>query len=148
MNGGRRCLAVMGLALVLGVGWAWAQADDEISRMMVESYDLMEAGKLDLAQEIYAQVLEKEPGNPLALNNLGAIMVKRKHYDRALTYLGQALNRAKGYKVMVNRVCDADGICLAFRPVPTVYGNQDLEPLVRLNLELIKTKLAEGRKQE
>ncbi len=144
----RRGLLAMWLALVLGAGWAWAQPDEEINRLLVESYDLLEAGQLDRAQEIFARILEKEPGNPLALNNIGAIMVKRKQYDRALTYLNQALNHAKGYKVMVNRVCDLDGICLAFRPVPAVYGNQPMEPLVRLNLELVKAQLAASRQKD
>jgi hypothetical protein len=38
------------------------------------------------------------------------------------------------------------GLCLAFRPLETVYGNQDLELLVQLNLSLVKTKLAAEKK--
>jgi hypothetical protein len=37
-------------------------------------------------------------------------------------------------------------VCLAFRPAAAVYGDQELDPLIRLNIELIKAKLAtQGR---
>jgi Tfp pilus assembly protein PilF len=97
---------------------------------------------VDQAQKIYEQVLQEDPGNPLALNNLGAVMVKKGKYKEALSYLNQALPKAKGYKVMVNRVCEVDGVCLAFRPLQEVYGNQELEPLVRLNIQMVQGKLA------
>jgi len=129
------------LALVLaGAEPAGTQAD--LTGLLVESYDLLEAGKLDQAQKIFEEVLQQDPGNPLALNNLGYIKVKEKKYQEALTYLEQALPRAKGYKVMINRVCDVQGICLAFRPLQEVYGNQELEPLVRLNIAMVKARLA------
>ena len=110
--------------------------------MMVQSYDLLEAGKVDEAQKIYEQVLKEDPGNPLALNNLGAIMVKKGKDAEALSFLQQALPKAKGYKVKVNRVCALNGVCLAFRPLQEVYGNQDLEPLIKLNIQMVKGKMA------
>lgn len=129
-------------ALLLGGAGAWAQAGKNLTKMMIQSYDLLEAGKVDEAQKIYEQVLKEDPGNPLALNNLGAVKVKQGKYQEALAYLQQALLKAKGYKVMVNRVCEVNGICLAFRPLQEVYGNQELEPLIRLNIQMLKGKLA------
>lgn len=129
------------LALLLGAGWALAQTNADQARKMVQGYDLLEAGKMGQAQEFYEQVLKEDPGNPLALNNLGAIMVKKQKYKEALGYLEQARTRAKGYKVRVNRVCDVEGICLAFRPLEAEYGNQDLEPLIKLNLQMVRGKL-------
>jgi tetratricopeptide (TPR) repeat protein len=129
------------LALLLAAGWALAQTNADQARKMVQGYDLLEAGKMGQAQEFYEQVLKEDPGNPLALNNLGAIMVKKQKYKEALGYLEQARTRAKGYKVRVNRVCDVEGICLAFRPLEAEYGNQDLEPLIKLNLEMVRGKL-------
>ncbi len=123
-------------------GGAMAQGDGKITQMLVESYDLLEAGKLDQAKAVFQQILKADPGNPVALNNLGAVLVKEKKYREALPYLEQALPKAKGYKVKVNRVCDVDGLCLAFRPLEEVYGNQDLEPLVRLNIAMVKARLA------
>jgi tetratricopeptide (TPR) repeat protein len=97
---------------------------------------------VDEAQKIYEQVLKEDPGNPLALNNLAAIMVKKGQDQAALSYLQQALPRAKGYKLKINGVCALNGVCLAFRPLQEVYGNQDLEPLIRLNLQMVKAKMA------
>ena len=134
-------VAALGLALAGPV-----RADAGLTKMLVESYDLLEAGKLAEAQKIYEQILKQDPGNPLALNNLGAIKVKEHKYPEALSYLSQAMDRAQGYKIQVNRVCDVEGICLAFRPLEAVYGNQDLAPLVQLNLSLVRSKLAEEKK--
>ena len=133
--------AALGLVLA---GPVWADAG--LTKMLVESYDLLEAGKLAEAQKIYEQILKQDPGNPLALNNLGAIKVKEGKLPEALAYLTQALERAQGYKIKVNRVCDMQGLCLAFRPLEAVYGDQDLAPLVQLNLSLVKGKLAEEKK--
>jgi len=126
------------------VAWPQArpQAGDDLTMMLVKSYDLLEEGKLDQAEEIYREVLQRDHGNPLALNNLGAIMVKQKNYRLALDFLTQARARAKGYKVKVNKVCEIEGVCLAFRPLAAEYGNQDLEPLVQLNINLVKAALA------
>ena len=136
-------VAALSLALA---GPGRGQADAGLTKMLVESYDLLEAGKLAEAQKIYEQILKLDPGNPLALNNLGAIKVKEHKLPEAVAYLSQALDRAQGYKIKVNRVCDMQGICLAFRPLEAVYGNQDLAPLVQLNLNLVKAKLAEEKK--
>jgi tetratricopeptide (TPR) repeat protein len=140
-------IVIMVAALSLALpGPVWAQADAGLTKMLVESYDLLEAGNLAQAQKIYVQILKQDPGNPLALNNLGAIKVKENKFPEALAYLEQSLPRAQGYKLKVNRVCDMQGFCLAFRPLEAVYGNQDLGPLVQLNLSLVKAKLAGEKK--
>ena len=136
-------VAALGLALA---GPVRAQADAGLTKMLVESYDLLEAGKLAEAQKIFEQILKQDPGNPLALNNLGAIKVKENQFPEALALLSQALPRAQGYKLKVNRVCDMQGLCLAFRPLESVYGDQDLAPLVALNLNLVKAKVAAEKK--
>ena len=135
------------IALVFSLLLAWsggvlAQGDGKIIQRLVESYDLLEAGNLDQAKARFQEILRLDPGNPLALNNLGYIAVKEKRYEEALKDLEQALPRARGYKVRINRVCDVEGICLAFRPLQAVYGEQDLAPLVQLNLEMVKARLA------
>ncbi|MGQ9688845.1 MAG: tetratricopeptide repeat protein [Desulfobaccales bacterium] len=142
------CLA---LALVLcGAGLAFAQkakkaapaAEMDVNAMLLSSYDLLEKGKFDDAEKLINKVLEKDPGNPLALNNLAAVMVKKKKFDKADTYLNQALPRAKGYMVQINRVCQVGGICLAFKPVMGSAGNQELAPLVMLNIDMVKQYMA------
>jgi tetratricopeptide (TPR) repeat protein len=141
----QKVVMVAALSLALA-GPVRGQADAGVTKMLVESYDLLEAGKLGEAQKIYEQILKQDPGNPLALNNLGAIKVKENKFPEALSYLSQALERAQGYKLKVNRLCDMQGLCLAFRPLEAVYGNQDLAPLVQLNLNLVKAKVAEAKK--
>jgi tetratricopeptide (TPR) repeat protein len=96
----------MSLALA---GPGRGQADAGLTKMLVESYDLLEAGKLAETQKIYEQILKQDPGNPLALNNLGVIKVKENQFPEALSYLSQALDRTQGYKLKVNRVCDIAG---------------------------------------
>ncbi len=72
-------VAALGLALA---GPVRAQGDAGLTKMLVESYDLLEAGQLAQAQTIYEQILQQDPGNPLALNNLGAIKVKEHKFRR------------------------------------------------------------------
>jgi tetratricopeptide (TPR) repeat protein len=135
---------------VLGVLLAWSGAalaqggGDRINRMLVESYDLLEAGKLDQAKAKFAEILKLEPKNPLALNNLAAVLVKEKKYQEALDQLMQALIQAKRQrvKVRVNRVCEVEGLCLAYRPAEAVYGDTPLAVLIQLNIDMVKARLA------
>ena len=132
--------AAAAAAIWLKSAGALAQTCNDFTRLMIQSYDLLEAGKTDEAQRLYEEALKEDPGNPLALNNLGAIMVKKGKYKEGLAYLQQALPKAKGFKVKINRVCEIDGVCLAFRPLQAEYGDLDLEPLVRLNIQLVRQK--------
>jgi len=134
--------ALMAMSLLGGNTRVWSQDGPKLTRMMVQSYDLLEEGKVEEAQKIYEQVLKEDPGNPLALNNLGAIMVTKGKNADALSYLQKALAHAQGYRLQVNRVCAVNGICLAFRPLQEVYGNQELAPLIRLNIQMVKGKMA------
>jgi tetratricopeptide (TPR) repeat protein len=117
---------------------AKAEKEMDVGKMLVVSFEMMEKGKFADAQKLLDKVLQKDPGNPLALNNLAAVMVKMKKFDKADTYLNQALPRAKGFMVQVNRVCQVGGICLAFKPAEGGGGNQELEPLVKLNIDMVK----------
>ena len=99
------------LALVLcGAGLTFAQKakkaapEMDAGKMLIDSYDLMEKGKFDKAEKLLEKVLQKDPGNPLALNNMAAIMVKKKAFDKADTLLNQALPKAQGYMVQVNQI--------------------------------------------
>ncbi|MFZ5453416.1 MAG: tetratricopeptide repeat protein [Thermodesulfobacteriota bacterium] len=115
-----------------------AKKEMDVGTMLMESFELMNKGKFPQAQKLLDTVLAKDPGNPLALNNMAAIMVKQNKFDKADTYLNQALTRAKGYMVQVNRVCQVRGICVAFKPAAGGAGNQELEPLIKLNINMVK----------
>jgi tetratricopeptide (TPR) repeat protein len=127
------CLAVV-LALC-GAGLALA-ADD--TKALSDSYNLISQGKYSQAEKLLDKVLAKDPGNPLALNNLAAAMVGMKKFDKADTYLNQALPKAQGYMVQVNRVCTVGNICVALQPVTGETGNQELAPLIKMNIEMVK----------
>jgi len=119
-----------------------AEKEMDVGAMLLKSFDLIEKGKYAPAQKMLDQILQKDPGNPLALNNMASVMVKQNKLDKADTYLNQALPKAKGYMVQVNRVCAVGGICMAFKPVEKGTGNQDLEPLIKMNIDMVKQKMS------
>jgi tetratricopeptide (TPR) repeat protein len=134
----RTQMKIICLALVLALcGAGLALAADE-NKALSNSYNLISQGKYARAQKVLDQVLAKDPGNPLALNNLAAAMVGMKKFDKADTYLNQALPKAQGYMVQVNRVCTVGNICVALNPVSGEKGNQDLAPLIKMNIEMVK----------
>ena len=71
--------------LAAGLGAVLAQSRRREARKMVQGYDLLEAGKWTRPRQFYEEILQQDPGNPLALNNLAAIMVKKKKYQEALS---------------------------------------------------------------
>jgi predicted Zn-dependent protease len=140
------CIA---LALTLcGAGVVFAakkaEKDVDVGKALIDSYELLSKAKYAQAEKLLNQVLAKDPGNPLALNNLASVMVGMKKFDKADTYLNQALPKAKGYMVQVNRVCTVGNICMAFKPVAGGTGNQDLEPLIKMNIEMVKGYMTAG----
>src|SRR5208337_5569650 len=119
----RMQMKVICLALVLALcGAGLALAADE-TKTLGRSYILIAQGKYDQAQELLDEILAKDPGNPLALNNLAVVMVGMKKFDKALTYLNQALPKAQGYMVAVNLVCTVGNICIALNPVAGTSSN-------------------------
>lgn len=140
------CIA---LALTLcGAGVVFAakkaEKDVDVSKALIDSYELLSKAKYAQAEKLLEKVLAKDPGNPLALNNMASVMVGMKKFDKADTYLNQALPKAKGYMVQVNRVCTVGNICMAFKPVSGGTGNQDLEPLIKMNIEMVKGYMTAG----
>ena len=51
----------------------------------------LQAGRLDQAEDLYRQVLEKKPNQPLALHSLGLIAYQRGHYEDAAEFVSQAI---------------------------------------------------------
>lgn len=137
-----KVVALVVALVFVGAGLAFAakkaEKEMDVGKALMDSYELLSKTKYAQAEKLLNKVLEKDPGNPLALNNLAAVMVGMKKFDKADTYLNQALPRAKGYMVQVNRVCQVGGICVAFKPVTAGTGNQELEPLVKLNIDMVK----------
>jgi tetratricopeptide (TPR) repeat protein len=126
----------LGLALY-SAGPVPAADHGNIARMINSGYDLLETGKFDQAQKVYEELLRQYPEHPLALNNLGAIMCKKGKYEQALAYLNQALPQAKGFRVNLNRVCDVEGVCAAYRMSDNPREGEDLEWVIKSNIIMI-----------
>ncbi len=143
-----KVIAIVVALALCGAGVALAakkaEAEFDVTKALMASYDQIEKKQYKKADAILDKVLAKDPGNPLALNNKASIMVSEKKFDKADTYLNQALGKAKGYMVQVNRVCSVGNICLAFKPVASGTGNQDLEPLIKMNIEMVKGYMTAG----
>jgi tetratricopeptide (TPR) repeat protein len=137
---------VMAIAVALALGGAGAAfaakapkaQQFNVRKALLQSYDLIETYHYKQANAILDNILKHDPGNPLALNNKAAIMVAWRKFDKADTLLKQALVKAKGHLVEVNRVCSVGNICLALKPVSGGMGTQGLEPLIRMNLDMVK----------
>jgi tetratricopeptide (TPR) repeat protein len=119
-----------------------AKITGSVESILSRGYCLFIAGKFKEAQKEFELALKKDPGNPVALNDLAAVMVKENKLDKADTYLKEALPKAKGYKILVNRVCGVQDICLALEPYTVGAGNQDMGELVELNIKMVEAKMA------
>jgi predicted Zn-dependent protease len=137
-------LALCGAGAAFAAKAKKAEKEFDVGKALLQSYDLIEKKQYKKADVILDKILQKDPGNPLALNNKAAVMVAEKKLDKADTYLNQALAKAKGYMVQVNRVCTIGNICMAFKPVAGSAGNQDLEPLIKMNIEMVKGYMTAG----
>jgi Tfp pilus assembly protein PilF len=134
----RRLMVILVVLSLAGPGLGWAQDQGEANRLLDTGFDLLEQGKYEQAQEVYEELLKKDATQPLALNNLGAIMVKRGKYDQALVFFHRALPRAKGFKVAIDRVCNIDSVCAACRMSETQFGSDDLDRVVRSNILMVQ----------
>jgi len=137
-------LALCGAGAAFAAKAKKAEKQFDVGHALLQSYDLIEKQQYKKADALLDKVLAKDPGNPLALNNKASVMVAEKKMDKADTYLNQALAKAKGYMVQVNRVCTIGNICMAFKPVAGSAGNQDLEPLIKMNIEMVKGYMTAG----
>ena len=135
---GRRLAAVLVALSLIVPSLAWAQGQDGLAAKLNAGYDLVEQGKFDQAQKVLEEILRQDPGHPLALNNLAAVLVKKGDYDQALACLKRALPRAKGFKVALNRVCNVDGVCAACCVGDEKFGTEDLEGVVKSNILMVE----------
>jgi tetratricopeptide (TPR) repeat protein len=143
-TGRQLIVTLVALSLMLP-SLGWSQDQGEVARVLNEGFDLLEQGKTEQAQKVYEECLKKNPGQPLALNNLGAIKCKQGRYDQALVYLKQALPGAKGYKVTLNRVCNVDGVCAAYRMSAGQFGSEDLEAVIKSNILMLEMARSSSR---
>jgi tetratricopeptide (TPR) repeat protein len=134
----RRFTAILVALSLMAPGLGWTQDQAGVAGRLNAGYDLLEQGKFDQAQKVFEEVLRQDPGHPLALNNLAAIMVKQGKFDQALACLKRALPRSRGFKVALNRVCSVDGVCAACRMGEEQFGTEDLEGVVKSNILMVE----------
>ncbi len=65
--------------------------DPEVAELINRGIDAHKAGDYDLAEQLFNQALELEPGAKQAYNNLGAIYAYREEHDRAKEMFHNAL---------------------------------------------------------
>jgi tetratricopeptide (TPR) repeat protein len=144
----RRLTAILVALSLIAPSLGWAQGQAGAAGSLVAGYDLLEQGKFDQAQKVFAEVLRQDPGHPLALNNLAAIMVKQGNYDQALACLKRALPRSRGFKVALNRVCSVDGVCGARGMGEEQFGTEDLEGVVKSNILMVEMARSSRREKK
>jgi tetratricopeptide (TPR) repeat protein len=135
------------LALLLGLllaapDFALAQPDAALAQKINSGYDLLEQGRFAQAQKVYEEILQKQADHPIALNNLAAISCQQGKYEQALAQLNRALPRAQGYKITLNRVCNIEGVCAAFRQSTDNFGQENLEDLIKSNILMVNMAVA------
>jgi tetratricopeptide (TPR) repeat protein len=133
----RRFTAMLVALCLVAPGLVWAQGQAGVAGRLNAGYELLEQGKFDQSRKVFEEVLRQDPGHPLALNNLAAIMVKQGDHDQALACLKQALPRSRGFKVALNRVCNVDGVCAACCLGDEKFGTEDLEGVVKSNILMV-----------
>jgi tetratricopeptide (TPR) repeat protein len=136
-------LLLLAALILMQMAPGWAQPPVDLAGQIDSGCALLEQGKVDEAQRLYEDLLKKHPDNPLILNNLGAIMVKKKNYQQALTYLNQAVSRAQGFRVTLDRVCSVENVCSAFRMSDNPLRGEDLEWLIKRNIIMVQMGLAD-----
>ena len=61
------------------------------------AYKALNAGRLDEAERLFQQILEKEPNNQKALSGMGYVYMKRQEFGRPLTTC--SVRRLRGPRV-------------------------------------------------
>jgi tetratricopeptide (TPR) repeat protein len=94
-----KCMAILLVLACCLAGPALAQSENDLAARLNAGYEMLEKGELDRARQLYEEMLRQYPGNPVALNNLAAILARQGKYEEALRLLTEALDRARGYRV-------------------------------------------------
>jgi tetratricopeptide (TPR) repeat protein len=142
-----KCMAILLVLACCLAEPASAQSENDLAARLNSGYEMLEKGELDRARQLYEEMLHQYPGNPVALNNLAAILARQGNYEAALSLLNQALGRARGYLVLVDRVCDLESICTAVRVGRDNMVGGDLEDLIKSNILMVRMSAASPRRR-
>jgi superkiller protein 3 len=113
----------------------------EIEEMLRKTQRLFERHRFEQARRLCRQILELEPENAEALNNLGAVYLAEGDFEQADRYLRQALGLDPGLESASDNLRKLDAL--------RRQGHEALEPAgLELLLENSRTLTEEGRFQE
>jgi tetratricopeptide (TPR) repeat protein len=138
----------LGLCLLLAVPamaqlttWGSGPFPTSIYGPLNDGFDLIQAGKYDLAAEKFKEVLKVDLNNPFALNNLAAIEEQKGHMRGAMALLQQATTNADKYLQKVAQTCFVAGLCNAVKPTQEMGANSTIAPIVRDNIAKLQPKI-------
>jgi tetratricopeptide (TPR) repeat protein len=139
---------VVGLCLMLAVPamgqlttWGKGPFPVSIYGPLNDGFDLIAAGKYELAAEKFKQVLKVDLNNPFALNNLAAIEEQKGNYREAMALLQQATVKGNDYLQKVAQTCFVAGLCNAVKPTQEMGANSTIAPIVRDNIAKLQPKI-------
>jgi tetratricopeptide (TPR) repeat protein len=148
MRSATRLVMVLGLCLLLAAPAAaqlttWGKGPFTVSIYgpLNDGFDLIAAGKYDLAAEKFKEVLKVDLNNPFALNNLAAIEETKGNYREAMAFLQQATTRANDYLQKVAQTCFVAGLCNAVKPTKEMGPNSTIAPIVQDNIAKLQPKI-------
>jgi tetratricopeptide (TPR) repeat protein len=142
-----KCMAILLVLSCCLAGPALAQSENDLAARLNAGYEMLEKGELDRARQLYEEMLRQYPGNPVALNNLAAILARTGKHEEALRLLTEALGRARGYRVLVDRLCDLESVCTAVRVGRDNMVGGDLEDLIKSNILMVRMSAASPRRR-
>jgi hypothetical protein len=145
------------LSLLIFILWrqipapAWAQPrllpEDAYTPLSL-SYQYMKSGKTGAAMVQLEQVIQADPHNPYALNNLAVISEQQGRLKEAMAYLVDAETHGAEYTQKPEELCQDGGMCMALKPSRTQGSRSSIAALVHGNINLLKIKIAQQEAQE
>jgi Flp pilus assembly protein TadD len=152
-----RANGIFYLSLLIFILWrqllapAWAQprllSEDAYTPLSL-SYQYMKSGKIGAARVQLEQVIQADPFNAYALNNLAVVSEQQGSLKEALAYLLDAQTHAAEYTEKPEELCQVGGLCMAFKPSQAQGSRSSIAALVHGNLNLLKIKIAQQEAQE
>jgi tetratricopeptide (TPR) repeat protein len=152
-----RASAIFHLSVLIFILWrylpgpAWGQtrllSEDTYTPLNL-SYQYMKSGKTDAARVQLEQVIQADPCNAYALNNLAVISEQQGRLKEAMAYLLEAEAHATEYTEKPEELCQVGGMCMALKPSHTQGSRSSIAALVHGNINLLKIKIAQQDAQE
>jgi Flp pilus assembly protein TadD len=129
----------------------WAQtrllSEDAYTPLSL-SYQYMKSGKTGAARAQLEQIIQADPYNPYALNNLAVISEQQGRLKEALAYLLDAETHAAEYTEKPEELCQVGGLCMALKPSRAQVSRSSIAALIHGNINLLKIKIAQQEAQE